>query len=164
MLKIIFIILFSIVQNACANSNSSIDVCFTPGDDCAQQIIDTVDKAKKQILVQAYSFTSPPIAKSLINAKKRGVDVEILLDKSQLRERYSMLMALKQSIPVLIDYKPTIAHNKIIIIDGYIVITGSYNFTNAAQKHNAENLLIIRDKELADKYKINWYKRHKISK
>ena len=58
-----------------------------------------------------------------------------------------------------IDYIPTIAHNKVIIIDNKTVITGSFNFTRSAQKYNAENVLIIHDPKLAEKYTANWYKR-----
>jgi phosphatidylserine/phosphatidylglycerophosphate/cardiolipin synthase-like enzyme len=161
--KKIFIIglLFLFSSFACA----SIDVCFAPGERCEQQIINVIGNAKKQILVQAYSFTSTAIAQSLGDAKKRGVDVEVLLDKSQLRSKNSVLSYLnKQNITTKIDYRPTIAHSKVMIIDNEIVITGSYNFTASAEKRNAENLLIIDDKELAKKYKNNWVNREKVSK
>ena len=59
-------------------------------------------------------------------------------------------------MPVQIDDKHQIAHNKIMIIDGETVITGSFNFTKSAEEHNAENLLVIRSKELAAKYAANW--------
>ena len=58
---------------------------------------------------------------------------------------------------MLIDGKHAIAHNKIIIIDGQTVITGSFNFTNQAEDHNAENLLVIRDHGLAQRYLANWH-------
>jgi len=104
-------------------------------------------------LVQAYSFTSAPIAKALLNAHKRGVKVEVILDKSQRKEKYSSADFLAHSgINTLIDSAHTIAHNKIMIIDGETVITGSFNFTKAAEEKNAENLLVIRDKALAEKY------------
>jgi phosphatidylserine/phosphatidylglycerophosphate/cardiolipin synthase-like enzyme len=99
-----------------------------------------------------------------ITAQNRGVAVNIILDKSQEAQRYSaMHFFLKHHIPVWIDYKPTIAHNKIIIVDEATVITGSFNFTNAAEHKNAENLLIIHDPELAQKYLQNWEKRRNLS-
>ena len=55
-------------------------------------------------------------------------------------------------IPVLIDAKHAIAHNKVMIIDGKTVITGSFNFTKAAEEQNAESLVIIKDSSLANKY------------
>jgi phosphatidylserine/phosphatidylglycerophosphate/cardiolipin synthase-like enzyme len=64
-------------------------------------------------------------------------------------------------IPTFIDDAHAIAHNKIIIIDREIIVTGSFNFTKAAEEKNAENLLVIRSKELARFYIENWTK-HRI--
>jgi phosphatidylserine/phosphatidylglycerophosphate/cardiolipin synthase-like enzyme len=116
-----------------------------------------INQAKREILVQAYSFTSKPIAKALVEAHKRGVKTEIILDKSQRREKYSAAdFTAHMGIPTYIDAVHTIAHNKIMIIDGKIVITGSFNFTRAAEERNAENLLIIRSEDLAREYTKNW--------
>ena len=101
--------------------------------------------AKASVLVQAYSFTSAPIAKALLAAHKRGVQVQVILDKSQKSEKYSEAdFLVNVGIPTKIDAKHAIAHNKIMIIDGQTVISGSFNFTTAAEEHNAENLLVIR--------------------
>jgi phosphatidylserine/phosphatidylglycerophosphate/cardiolipin synthase-like enzyme len=113
--------------------------------------------AKTSILVQAYSFTSAPIAKALLEAHKRGVQVQVILDKSQRTEKYSSADFLaNQGVPTLIDANHAISHNKVMIIDGETVITGSFNFTKAAQEKNAENLLSIRDTSLAAQYTQNW--------
>jgi phosphatidylserine/phosphatidylglycerophosphate/cardiolipin synthase-like enzyme len=118
-----------------------------------------LNKAKSTILVQAYSFTSAPIAKALLNAHKRGVKVEVILDKSQRTDRYSSATFFYNSgIPVRIDAQHAIAHNKVMVIDGETVITGSFNFTRAAEENNAENLLIIHDGKLALLYTKNWQK------
>lgn len=136
------------------------EACFTPGGDCTQDIVNTIANAKKQILVQAYSFTSAPIAKALVDAHKRGIDVRVILDKSQRTARYtSSTFLINQGIPTWIDYKVAIAHNKVMVIDGETVITGSFNFTSAAQNKNAENLLILQDADLAKAYTKNWYSR-----
>ncbi|MGC1855109.1 MAG: phospholipase D-like domain-containing protein, partial [Candidatus Aquirickettsiella sp.] len=66
--------------------------------------------------------------------------------------------------PCWIDYKPAIAHNKIMIIDEKEVITGSFNFTKAAQNKNAENLVIIHDAQLANIYLKNWQRRRAVSR
>jgi phosphatidylserine/phosphatidylglycerophosphate/cardiolipin synthase-like enzyme len=140
-------------------------VCFTPGQDCTAEIVDALSEARHSVYVQAYSFTSQPIAGALVAAKKRGVDVRVILDKSQFKaEKYSASTFLEhQDIPVWIDSRPAIAHNKIMILDGETVITGSFNFTKAAQEKNAENLLIIRDPGLAEQYANNWSMRQKES-
>jgi phosphatidylserine/phosphatidylglycerophosphate/cardiolipin synthase-like enzyme len=132
-------------------------ICFTPGGSCTDLIVKALGEARSSILVQAYSFTSAPIAKALLDAHKRGLRVEVILDKSQRTEKYSSADFLaNQGVPTTIDAEHAIAHNKIIIIDGEVVITGSFNFTKAAQEKNAENLLIIHDKALAAQYTKNW--------
>ncbi|HEX4045647.1 MAG TPA: phospholipase D family protein [Gammaproteobacteria bacterium] len=141
-------------------ATATYQVCFTPGANCTQLIVTAIDQAKQAIYVQAYSFTSPAIAKALVNAKNRGVRVKVILDKSQYKkEKYSSSTYLaNQGIPVWVDYRPHIAHNKVMIIDNTL-ITGSFNFTKSAQERNAENVLIIKDKDLANQYLVNWYKR-----
>lgn len=142
-----------------------IQVCFTPGQNCTTEIIEVIDAAKKSIFVQAYSFTSAPIVTHLIAAKNRGILVNVILDKSQKSQRYSAShLLVTQHIPCWIDYKPAIAHNKIMIIDEKEVITGSFNFTKAAQSRNAENVLIIRDPSLAKLYMQNWRRRKAVSR
>jgi len=91
--------------------------------------------------VQAYAFTSTPIARALIQAKQRGVDVKVLLDKTQVKTKYSSATyLLNNAIWVRIDAHPVIAHNKVILVDNSTLITGSFNFTKAANDKNAENL------------------------
>ena len=136
-------------------------VAFSPHGGCTELVVNTLSTAKTEVLVQAYSFTSGPIAQALVDAQRRGVKVEIILDKSQRTERYSEADFLGHAgIPVSIDAVHAIAHNKVMVIDDETVITGSFNFTKAAEEHNAENLLVLHDKELAAQYKANW-QRHK---
>ena len=132
-------------------------MCFTPGGNCTDLIVNAIAGAKTSILVQAYSFTSAPIAKALVDAQKRGVRVQVILDKSQRTEQYSSADFLaNQGVPTMIDANHAISHNKVMVIDGEIVITGSFNVTKAAQEKNAENMLIIHDKGLAAQYTQNW--------
>jgi phosphatidylserine/phosphatidylglycerophosphate/cardiolipin synthase-like enzyme len=136
---------------------SAVTVCFTPGENCTGTIVQALGEAKRTIQAQAYSFTSAPIAKALLDAHKRGVKVQVILDKSQRSDKYSSADFLaNQGVPVVIDANHAIAHNKVIIIDGEVVLTGSFNFTKAAQERNAENLLMIRDPALAAQYTQNW--------
>ena len=98
------------------------EVYFSPNGGSTDAIIKELNQAKNTIVVQAYSFTSAPIAKALLNAHKRGVKVEVILDKSQRTEKYSSgTFFFNAGIPVKIDAKHTIAHNKVMIIDGEIV-------------------------------------------
>ena len=121
-------------------------------------MVDTLDRAKKTILVQAYSFTSDRIAKAIVEAHKRGVVVKVILDKGQKSEQYSSADFLVHAgIAVKIDSSHKIAHSKIIIVDGDTVITGSFNFSKAAETENSENLLVIKDDALAEQYAKNWF-------
>jgi len=149
------------VQFGSAVQSAELRTCFTPGEDCTSLIVQQINNAKSSVLVQAYSFTSEPIIAALSHAKQRGVDVRAILDKTNEQERYTAATFLmNHGIAVLIDDKPAIAHNKVIVVDGTDVITGSFNFTKAAQERNAENVLIIKQEpQLAKAYADNWKRR-----
>ncbi len=137
--------------------NAKVTVFFSPDGGAAQGIVDTLARAKETVVVQAYSFTSAPIAKALKDAHARGVNVQVILDKSQRTERYSGFSYLQHAgVPVRIDAQHKINHNKVIVVDNRWVITGSYNFTKSAESENAENLLIVDDPTLARIYTTNW--------
>ena len=97
-----------------------------------------------------------------MDARKRGVRVEAVLDKSQRREKYTAAdFLLHAGIPTYIDAVHAIAHNKIIIIDRITLLTGSFNFTKAAEEKNAENLLVLKgNTPLVSRYLQN-YAEHK---
>jgi phosphatidylserine/phosphatidylglycerophosphate/cardiolipin synthase-like enzyme len=161
-LALVLLVFFPISSSCLAESptlpqNTPVQVYFSPKGGCTSAIIKEIEQAKTDIFVQAYSFTSAPIAKALVNAHKRGVKVEVILDKSQRSAKYTSATFLKNAgIPTYIDAQHAIAHNKIIIIDNASVITGSFNFTKAAEEKNAENILVISSKELAENYMNNW--------
>ena len=139
-------------------------VCFTPGQDCTGLIVSEIAGAKREILVQAYQLTSTAILRALRDAHARGVDVEAILDRTMARKRYGTAEYLRLAgMPVWIDSEVAIAHNKLMIIDGIMVITGSFNLTKAAQDRNAENLLVLEDPALAAKYRANWERRRAAS-
>ncbi len=135
-----------------------IDVYFSPKGGATEAVVRALNAAQQTVFVQAYSFTSKPIAEALIHARQRGVVVHVILDKSNVTENYSDAdFIAHHDIPVLIDAKHPIAHNKIMIIDRQTVITGSFNFTRQAEEQNAENLLVIHDQGMAERYLENWH-------
>ncbi len=143
----------------------SIDVCFSPEGNCLPIVLNFINNAKAEILVQSYSFTSKNIANALMRAHQRGVNVKILFNRSQLTARYSQIHKLRKAgIECIIGPVPGIAHNKIIIIDKDIVLTGSYNWTNAAENRNAENLLLIKNRPTAEIYERKWKMRYQRAK
>ncbi len=144
-----------------ASADTTMSTCYTPGQNCTSLVVNAIASAKTELLVQAYGFTSTAIIEAIGAAKDRGIKVSVILDKTNENEQDSGAAYLKEhGIVALIDDKVAIAHNKVMIIDGTTVITGSFNFTEAAQKRNAENVLIIAgNKALAETYKANWQRR-----
>jgi phosphatidylserine/phosphatidylglycerophosphate/cardiolipin synthase-like enzyme len=161
------LILFSFLTLPCVTlsgaevtlDNTPAKVFFSPDGGCAKRIVKEIEMGTREILVQAYSFSSTPIRNALINAQKRGAKVEIIFDKEdQKNQNYRAAKSFSKSgIAVYLDGSHVIAHNKVIIIDRETVITGSFNFTNAAETKNAENVLVVKSKELAGLYAENWY-------
>ena len=146
----------------------SAQVAFTPGDDAASLVIEAVRAARRQILVQAYSLTHKAIAQALVDAHRRGVDVQIIADPLQHERGNTSLIGWlgEQGVTLWLDAEHAAAHNKVMIIDNgtaeAVVLTGSFNFTHAAQYRNAENLLLLRgSRTLAEAYAANW-RRHRI--
>ena len=136
----------------------NIEVYFSPHGGATQAILKEIDAARSTILVQAYSFTSAPIAEALAAAQRRGVRVEILLDRAKTvdEKRSQANFMVHAGATVRVDAQHGSAHNKVMILDSQTIITGSFNFTRHSEDDNAENLLVIRDKALAAKYTANW--------
>ncbi|NEI74994.1 phospholipase D family protein [Rhizobium lusitanum] len=143
---------------------AKVSVCFTPAELCEDRIVDAIDRARLSIRVQAYGFTSLPIIHALQRAAGRGIEVLAILDKVNERKYSGATLLEAAGIPVWIDFEPAIAHNKIIVIDGRLTIGGSYNYTAAAQKRNAENVTFTEGRELAREYLANWDSRLKVSR
>lgn len=137
-------------------------VHYSPKGGCTDAVVHLLNRARREILVQAYSFTSKPIAQALVDAKSRGVHVEIILDRSNEAETHSELgELLGEGLKPYIDSHHAIAHNKVMIVDGKTIVTGSFNFTNQAEHENAENLVIIKHhRELVQAYRAN-FQEHK---
>jgi len=157
MSKFTFVVPILLALAGTAQAAPSPTVCFTPGADCQGLIVGEIGKARSEVLVQAYSFTSAPIAEALVAAKRRGVGVRVILDRSQRTEKYSGADYLANNgVPVQIDEEHAIAHNKLMIIDRITVVGGSFNYTKSAQERNAENVTVFSDSDFATKFVKNW--------
>jgi len=146
---------------------ANVSACFTPGgpEHCAKRIVAAIDGAQRSVRMQAYSFTDAGIAKALVEAKKRGVAVEVILDKSQAQQRYSVALYLARAgVPVWIDAPSGIAHNKVVILDERVVITGSFNFTKAADTQNVENVVVLDSPDIARWFMAEWNARRAVSR
>jgi phosphatidylserine/phosphatidylglycerophosphate/cardiolipin synthase-like enzyme len=119
--------------------------------------VKAIDASEHEVLVQAYGFTHNAMAQALVRAHQRGVKVRVLLDKkSESSNRYVIAVLSDADMAVRHDGKHAIAHNKVMLIDRTIVITGSFNFTNSAATRNAENLLVLKSADLAETYRRQW--------
>ncbi len=132
-------------------------VYFTPPAGAANAIVKAIDASQREVLVQAYGFTHNAIAQALLRAHGRGVSVRVLLDhKSDHTNRYVIDLLNQGRVSLREDGKHAISHNKVMVIDESVVITGSFNFTNSAETRNAENFLILKSVDLASQYKMQW--------
>lgn len=142
-------------------ATGNIEVYFSPRGASTEAIVREINTAKSEILVQASSFTSKPITKALVEAKKRGVKIEPILDKNHGKDKNTTADIISNiGIPADKDVYHAIEHNKIIIIDRQILITGSFDFTKD-EEYNAGNMLIIKSNKLYfDKY-IDYLEKYK---
>ena len=171
------LVLLVLAQPACGfeasdivSGTGTIEYAFTPGDDAAGLIVRAIDGARSQILVQAFSFTHAGISGALIRAERRGLDVQVIADREQidLIDHNVIPQLIEAGVPVFTDAEHAAAHNKVMVIDAGakapVLITGSFNFTHAAQFRNAENLLVFRgNHELTRAYLDDWMRHLKHS-
>jgi len=133
--------------------DTNINAYFSPEDDIERIICKRVKKAKKSIHFMAFSFTSDGIGEEMIRAHKRGVMVSGIFEKRGSGSKYSEYVKMKlEGMPVVVDKNPYSMHHKVIIIDGFRVIVGSYNYSKNASKRNDENILIVDNKKIAERY------------
>lgn len=141
----------------------SIDVGFSPEGSAEQLVLRTLDEAHKSIRLMGYSFTSPTIVKSLVAAKRRGVDVRVVVDDKGNRSKSSqaaMNVVVNAGIPLRTNGQYKIMHDKVIITDGQNVELGSFNYTRSAAESNSENALVVRGvPSLAQMYLTHWQSR-----
>ena len=127
-------------------SFAEIRIFFSPKGGMAEEIIKQIDNAQEYIAI--YSFTYEPITEAIIRAKNKRVRIRILMDKGQSQGKYSKYkFLLDNGIVVIQGRHAGIMHNKIAIIDGRILFTGSYNWSKSAEERNEENLLESIDEE-----------------
>lgn len=149
----------------------SIETGFSPEGTALQLVLKTIDSAQQEIRLMGYSFTSPEVGSALVRAKRRGVDVKVVLDwKANTGENNKVSHAainllVNDGIPVRTVSQFKIMHDKAIISDARNVETGSFNYTRAAEHSNSENVLIIRDDiSVAERYLQHWQSRWKMGK
>jgi phosphatidylserine/phosphatidylglycerophosphate/cardiolipin synthase-like enzyme len=122
----------------------SVAAYFSPRGGCADAIVRELKRARKEVLVLAHSFRSEPLARALLEAKLRGVRVELVFDRHNPAEPSSDLhLFTQQGLAPLVDAHFPSAHNSVILVDGRVLLTGSFDFTRQAEQENADNLLVL---------------------
>jgi phosphatidylserine/phosphatidylglycerophosphate/cardiolipin synthase-like enzyme len=141
-------------------NNTAVKVYFSPEGGCTEGIVNEVIKARKEILIQMFSFTSGPIRNALLKAQKRGVSVRVILDQGEQKNQHFKTASIlsRVGIHVFLDDLHSHAHNKVMIVDRETIATGSFNYTYGAENKNSENLIVIRSADLARAYADDWLK------
>jgi phosphatidylserine/phosphatidylglycerophosphate/cardiolipin synthase-like enzyme len=133
---------------------------FSPRGGAREAVVREIGTARREVLVAAYAFTSEEIAAALVGAARRGVAVSVVLDRGEnlgrFADRSQAGRARAGGCRVLVAGGEGLQHDKFIVVDGAVLITGSYNFTEAAETRNRENLLVIRSPEWAQAYRYAW--------
>ena len=148
-----------------ARSDMVVQTCFSPQGKCSVHILREIEQAKNELLVAVYAFTSDDLAAAVVQARKRGVSVQVVIDREfdAGNEKSKGKFLEAQKIPVrrltgtksvALDRENGLMHQKFAIIDRRMVFTGSYNWTHSADRLNDENLLLFRDAgPLAEEYR-----------
>jgi len=159
-------ILFFFILFSCASLGyADTKVYFSPNGGCQEAVIAEISHAQKSIDIAMYSFTSREIAQALVEAKERKIKIRIVLDKAQKKERYSKSRYfLNKGFDVKFHVGSGLMHNKFAVVDGKVLITGSFNWTAAAEKKNEENLLILTDESLIKTYEVRFEHLWQLSK
>ena len=142
-----------------------IEAAFSPDDGAEALILKVIDASREKLRLAAYSFTSPAVMKSLLAAKKRGVDVRIIVDEKGNRSKASkaaMNLAVNADIPLRTVSAYRIHHDKYILVDDKHVETGSFNYSKSAAKNNSENVIVVWNRpDIARRYSQHWESRWK---
>ena len=137
-----------------------IDVAFSPEAGAEALVLKVMDSAQRSLRLAGYSFTSPAVVRALVNARKRGVDVKVLLDDRGNRGKASiaaMNLIAGADIPIRVISSYAIHHDKYIVVDGRHTETGSFNYSQAAARSNSENVLVVwNDERVASSYLAHW--------
>ncbi len=159
------ILSFGILGAAPVAAEMIVQACFSPKGNCSSVIIREIQQAKKELLVAVYAFTSDELAAAVVQAKKRGLSVQVVIDrdfdagndKSQgkfLEAQKIPLRRIAAAKSAAADKEPGLMHQKFAVLDRSAILTGSYNWTHAADRRNDENLLFFRDAgPLAEEYR-----------
>jgi hypothetical protein len=150
--------IFSTLPSASPSSSSS-ESFFSPGGGIASRIVQEIQRAGVSIDIAIYTFTETEIANALIAAQTRGVAIRIVADSEEAIGAGSVIPRLESAgfqLKKTAGIGTGIMHNKYAIFDGHALLTGSYNWSAAAETKNFENAVFIRDATTIASYQANF--------
>ena len=141
-------------------ATGTVEVAFSPDEGSEHLVLKVISSAQRDIRMLSYSFTSAPVARALLEAKKRGVDIKVVADQrnntsedrsGKARAALSLLTEAGADVRLINVYP--IHHDKVLVVDGETVELGSFNYSDAAAHRNSENVLVNwRNPQLAKVY------------
>ncbi|WP_120968726.1 MULTISPECIES: phospholipase D family protein [unclassified Comamonas] len=146
----------------------SVQVGFSPEGSAQKLVLETIASAQRDIQILAYAFQAPDIMQALVDAKNRGVNVRVVIDKKRNMGKTSkkaMDFVTSNGVELRTNDHFHIHHDKVIIVDGSTVETGSFNFAPSAETLNSENVVVMRDMpDVARQYVAHWQSRWDLGK
>ncbi|WP_377155699.1 phospholipase D family protein [Roseateles sp. UC29_93] len=151
-----------------AHAEPEIQVGFSPEGSARQLVLETISGAKERIQILAYAFQAPDIMQALVDARQRGVQVQVVVDRKRNQNKPSkraMDFVTSKGVELRTNDHFHIHHDKTIIVDGHTVETGSFNFAPSAETLNSENVVVIRNApEIVRQYVAHWQSRWDLGK
>lgn len=146
-----------------AHAESRIEVGFSPEGSARELVLQTIGSARRSIRMLAYSFQAPDILQALVDARARGVEVRIVVDKKRnlgKASRKAMDFVTRHGVELRTNANFRVHHDKTIIVDGNTVETGSFNFALPSEALNSENVVVIHGMpEVSAQYLAHWQSR-----
>jgi phosphatidylserine/phosphatidylglycerophosphate/cardiolipin synthase-like enzyme len=136
------------------------EVCFSPDDPCDIKLIKFVDSAQGSIEVAIFDINRDELVHHLL-VQARKIPVRVLVDQRQAKGEHSLVPLLIKvaataegsKLQIRIGRQRGIMHNKFTIVDGKMIETGSFNYTNSATDRNNENQIYLAKPSIVDRYK-----------
>ena len=135
------------------NESFGISTYFCPEDNCVEPVLNLLDNAKDEILFASFAFTNDDIKSSLKMKDYQGVNVSGVLETRSQNLKGSDYKELKEEFSFVLDKNKKTMHHKFFVVDGRYVITGSMNPTGSGVKYNDENIIIIDNVKMAQKFR-----------
>uniref|UniRef100_UPI003BEF2264 phospholipase D family nuclease n=1 Tax=Burkholderia arboris TaxID=488730 RepID=UPI003BEF2264 len=160
---VVAVILCALAAPAYASTVCNVDVGYSPEGSAEQLAVTAIASARSSIRVAAYTFSSPVIAHELVSARRRGVDVAVLVDQKESRsksQQAALNLLVSSGVRTRTVSAYPIHHDKFLVIDGSAVETGSLNYSSAAMRRNSENAVLLTGcPDLARSYLTHWMSR-----